>query len=201
MEEIKFTEKQSVEVISHMLEQTKNRITKGSGNTFLLFGYASLVVSVLTFFLVRFSNSTMWNLLWFVMFLPYLYQKVRCSQNKPEVITYIDRAIDNTWLVVGTLFSLTVIAIAGIGCALGEMNFVLMLPLSLLYVGIGTSITGVILRMRLLIYSPLLAFFIAMYMLIVMVSGGFADNYWNLYFGASCAVMLIIPGHILNRKV
>lgn len=201
MEEVKFTEKQSVEVISRMLEQTKSRITKGSGNTFLLFGYASLIVSVLTFLLVHFSNNTLWNLLWFVMFLPYIYQRVKGIKNKPEVVTYVDKAINNTWIVVGVLFSLTVLAIALIGYILGHINFVLMLPLSLLYVGIGTSITGVILRMRLLIYSPLLAFFIAMYMLIVMVSGGFADNCWNLYFGVACFVMMIVPGHILNRKV
>ncbi len=75
-----------------------------------------------------------------------------------------------------------------------------MLPLSLLYAGIGTSITGVITNMKVLIYTPLLAFFIGLYMLVVLVSDGNSTVYWHLYFGIAILFMMIIPGHIINRN-
>lgn len=52
----------------------------------------------------------------------------------------------HTWCIVGSLFGLTVVAMLLIGMVIGSCNFGLMLPLCLLYAGIGTSITGLIVR-------------------------------------------------------
>ena len=76
-----------------------------------------------------------------------------------------------------------------------------MLPLSLLYAGIGTAITGVIIKEPGLIYTPLIGFIFAIYMLISQSSGHGSSIYWNLYFGFSMMAMMVIPGHILNNKV
>ena len=97
----------------------------------------------------------------------------------------MDKAIANTWSVIGSMFLLTIIAIILFGFHTGICSFTLMLPLSLLYAGIGTSITGVITNMKVLVYTPLLAFFIGLYM---------------LYFGIAFLFMMIIPGHIINRN-
>ena len=74
-----------------------------------------------------------------------------------------------------------------------------MLPLSLLYAGIGTAITGVIMNVKVLIYAPLMAFFVGIYMLAVLVSTNEATVFWHLYFGLAFIFMMIIPGHVINR--
>ena len=76
----------------------------------------------------------------------------------------------------------------------------LMLPLCLLYAGIGTSITGLIVRVPALVYSPLVAFLVAVYMLMVLTNGGRVAPEWNLYFGFPFLLMMVIPGHLLNKK-
>ena len=76
-----------------------------------------------------------------------------------------------------------------------------MLPLSLLYVGIGISITGVMLNFRLMTYTPILAFLGAIYMFVSLVAGSPSADWWNLLFGASFVAMMIIPGHVQNLKV
>ena len=75
------------------------------------------------------------------------------------------------------------------------------MPLSLLYIGIGVSITGIILQERCMIYTPLVAFVIAFYMLgVLAVPNITPDIWWNLYFGIAIILMQIVPGHVLNCK-
>ena len=73
-------------------------------------------------------------------------------------------------------------------------------PVVLLYAGIGTSITGLIVRVPALVYSPLVAFVVAVYMLMILTNGGSVAPEWNLYFGFSFLLMMVIPGHLLNKK-
>lgn len=76
-----------------------------------------------------------------------------------------------------------------------------MLPLSLLYASIGIAITGIITNFRLMVYTPLVAFAVAIYMLVSMVANIAAADWWNLLFGISFLVMMIIPGHLLNNSL
>ncbi len=80
------------------------------------------------------------------------------------------------------------------------IDFILMLPLSLIYCGIGVSITGIIIQERWMTYTPLIAFIIAIYMLTMLTIGEKATTLWYLYFGLSFVFMMIIPGHIVNNK-
>ena len=76
-----------------------------------------------------------------------------------------------------------------------------MLPLSLLYAGIGIAITGIITDFKLMVYTPLIAFVAAIYMLVSMVSNTVVADWWNLLFGVLFFVMMVIPGHLLNHKI
>lgn len=200
MKESKFSEKESIELIAQMIQQTKQNMKLGSGNIFLYYGYTTVAISIVVFCLVQFTQEGIWSALWFLMFIAtLLIQRIEANQ-KPAVVTYMDQAINNTWRIVGSLFTLTAIAIPVIGYPLGACHFILMLPLCLLYAGIGTSITGIITKSRVLIYTPLLAFAVAIYMLITLLTDGEVSAVWHLYFGASFFVMMVIPGHLLNRK-
>lgn len=46
MEEKKISEQESLELINQMIEQTRRDSTVGSGNTFLIWGYVCMVVSL-----------------------------------------------------------------------------------------------------------------------------------------------------------
>jgi len=121
-------------------------------------------------------------------------------QNKPTVVTYTDKVIKQIWMVFGFMFSLTFIIIAILGEIYGHYKLSLMMPLSLLYCGLGISIHGIIIRERWMIFSPLVAFIVAFYMLMMLAINQPVRIEWYLYLGFSFVVMQIIPGHILNRK-
>ncbi|OKZ34776.1 MAG: hypothetical protein BHV68_17380 [Bacteroidales bacterium 43_8] len=185
MEEQKMNEKESLELIAQMIRVTKQSIGSGSGNKFLMYGYTAAILSIVIYALVYFTGNSAWSAGWFLMFLPFLVSSVREKRNRPRVI--------------GALFVLTVLTMIVLGFVIGRVNFGLMMPLALLYCGMGTSITGLVIKEFSLTYFPLLALVTAIYMFMTMPSLH-TPMVWQLYFGGSFVVVMIVPGHILNAK-
>ena len=111
MKEKLFSEKDSLELISQMLKQTRQNLEVGSGNIFLYYGYAALAISLLVFVLIFLTGNPVWAALWFVMFIVSFVIQRKAEKNKPHVVTYMDKAISNTWSVLSVLFLLTVFAV------------------------------------------------------------------------------------------
>lgn len=203
MEQELFSEKESLELISKMLRQTRHNIAStSSGGDFLLYGWATTLLSVLIYFLVASTDNGYWGLLYSGLLLIAIFQGIRKSLHKPEMVTYMDKSIDSVWVVLGTMFGLTYLFIIFLSFFydLSGLSFALMMPLSLLYAGIGTSITGIITRFKPLIYTPLPAFLIGIYMLVGFVEDWQLHAWWYLLFGAAFLLMMVIPGHLMNIK-
>lgn len=200
MEERKFTEKESLELISQMISASRQRLQKGSGNPFLCYGYSSLAISVATFLITRFSGNYVWNMLWILMFIPAIVLWVKDRGEKPETTSYIDRMLTNTWKVVLMLMvlSLTVTVCSGLGT--GVINLQLMLPLALIFVCTGTLITGLTTGEGGIVGMATIAFVMPVLLLSSMVAGDRYMPVWNLAGGFSFLFSLVIPGHIINRK-
>lgn len=199
MEEKKLNEKESLELITQMIKQSRKNIAVGSGNRFLLYGYSAVILAVVVFALVYFTGNRLWAALWFAMFLPFVYTTLYDRKHRPTVITYTDRMINETWKVIGTLFIITVLTMMILGYVVGSVNFGLMMPLALIYCGIGTSITGLVIKDSVLAYLPLFGLIFAIYMLMTLPALHTPVT-WHLYFGISFLIMMVIPGHNLNAK-
>ena len=128
MEEQKMNEKESLELIAQMIRVTKQSIGSGSGNKFLMYGYTAAILSIVIYALVYFTGNSAWSAGWFLMFLPFLVSSVREKRNRPKVVTYTDRMINETWRVIGALFVLTVLTMIVLGFVIGRVNFGLMMP-------------------------------------------------------------------------
>ena len=200
MEERKFTEKESLELISQMISASRQRLQKGSGNPFLCYGYTSLAISVATFLISRFSGNYVWNLLWILMFIPAIVLWIKDRGEKPETTSYIDRMLTNTWKVVLMLMLLSLVVIVCSGFGAGVVNMMLMLPLALIFVCTGTLITGLTIGEGGIVGMTVIAFAIPVLLLSAMVAGDRYLPVWNLAGGLSFLFSLVIPGHIINRK-
>ncbi|AZS31638.1 hypothetical protein [Butyricimonas faecalis] len=200
MEEKKFTEKESLELISHMIQATRKNLVKDQGNYFIIYGYTAAILSVIIYTLLRMIPTPWWWAGWFLMFLPVIILLLKGKRNSPTVVTYTDSMVNKVWQVVGTLFSLTVLVMLALSLLVGKCDFMLMLPLCLLYASIGTAITGLVIREKCLSYTPFAGFVFAIYMLMNYTINNSIDIRWNLYFGLSFVIMMIIPGHVLNNK-
>ena len=193
MEEKKFTEKESLELISHMIQATRKNLVKDQGNYFIIYGYTAAILSVIIYTLLRMIPTPWWWAGWFLMFLPVIILLLKGKRNSPTVVTYTDSMVNKVWQV-------TVLVMLALSLLVGKCDFMLMLPLCLLYASIGTAITGLVIREKCLSYTPFAGFVFAIYMLMNYTINNSIDIRWNLYFGLSFVIMMIIPGHVLNNK-
>ena len=185
MEAKNFTSKESLELIAQMISETKKGIAAGSGNPFLCYGYTALAISVATFLIPQLPAVILW---------------AKDRKGKPEVVSYIDKMISNTWTVVLELMILSLIVIVFSGLASGVINLQLMLPLALIFVCTGTLITSLTINEGSITGMTCISFAMPVLLLLSMVSGDEYLPIWNLAGGLSFLFSLVIPGHILNYK-
>ena len=134
MEDRKLSEKESLDIITQMINSSKRNMKVGSGNVLLYWGYFTVLLSVVISSLIVYTQNYIWSWGWMLMFAvgPVISYKQRGCE--PAVVTYTDKTISSVWQVFGCMFGLTFVLIAAF-CVLYEqsVNFILMLPLSLLY--------------------------------------------------------------------
>lgn len=201
MEERTLNEKESLALIAQMINSSKKNMEIGQGNIMLIYGYFTTALSIVLFALISLTHDFIWSWGWMLMFVIWPIMSYRQRQRPPKVVTYTDKVISKVWQVMGWMFIVTFLTIGIIEFSFARyIDFILMLPLSLIYCGIGVSITGIIIQERWMTYTPLIAFIIAIYMLTMLMIGEKATTLWYLYFGLSFVFMMIIPGHIVNNK-
>jgi len=187
MEEKTLTEKESLELISQMILNTKQKLRSGSGKPFLIWGYTTFMVSLLIYYLINKTEDYHYHWLWFLIPIigfvgNYLSRKKRQKHSK----NYIDRVISYVWIVIG---------ISGFLISFATI-FVRMPALSMevLLMGIGTTLTGLILKFKPIIISGFFA--IASCYIFFFIKG----SEEIIIFGFIFLIMMVIPGHILNYQ-
>lgn len=198
MEEKQLNEKESIELISQMIQSTKENMKVGSGNQFLYWGYFTVTLSVALYAISRITLNSMWQWGWFLMFA--FWGFITYKTKKKSVRTYTDVVVEKIWLIMGIM--LTVAAIASIISIklFAYPSMILMMPLSCLHVSLGVSITGIIIKERWVIFLPVFSFLISFYMLSALIAQQTPMLWWDLLMGLSFVFGMIIPGHILNHK-
>ena len=203
MEEKRFTEKESIELITSMIENTKKRLELGAGNILLAWGYVVTIVALtvgIGFYATRDIN---WYWLWFaipVIGYPLHYVLSKQKEAKVLVKTSIDKFLSGIWAAVGAYFLLMMLVCLGFGLN-GYNAWGVMFLLTLPCCGFGTVATGVILREKTLLAGGFLSMLIGGVFIICYMTGLDIFGYDIFAFAFCFAVMMIVPGHVINHKV
>ena len=67
MEERPLSEKESLELITRMIKNTHQKLEEGNGIPFLVWGYTSVIVSLLVWYMLTSTQDYHWNFLWFLI--------------------------------------------------------------------------------------------------------------------------------------
>ena len=103
MENKKLNEKESLELISQMIQNTRTRVEKDGGTPFLIWGYGTVIISLLVWYMVASTGKYEWQYLWFLLpaiGFPGTLWVTR--KNESPVKTYIDRVVNYIWIVFGS---------------------------------------------------------------------------------------------------
>ena len=68
MKETNFSEKESLELIAQMIQQTKDNMKVGNGNVLLYYGYPAILIALVVYLLVLKTGNSLWATGWFLMF-------------------------------------------------------------------------------------------------------------------------------------
>lgn len=188
MEERQLNEKESFELITRMIQNTQRNLEKGNGTPFLVWGYTTIIVSLLIWYFLSTTGDYRMHYLWFLIPViagPVMFFFLR--KNEKGVRTYIDRVVGYVWMVMG---------VVGFMVSVTAMFFWNMpiLFIIILLMGSGTAITGLVIR-----FTPIaVAGFVGVILSLACLFTKGTDQI--LVFAALFLVMMVIPGHILHAK-
>lgn len=144
MEDKQLNAAESIALISRMIDNTRNRMLRNSGRPFLVWGYVTVFTTLLVMGAVYYFQNPKWNILW--MLLPVLGALLmwltRDKHTEGKVSTFVDRVINNVWLVMGlTAWFVSMLSL------FSQIRLPILFII-LLTMGMGTTITGLIIRFR-----------------------------------------------------
>jgi len=187
MDNKNLNEKESLELIAQMIQNTKYSMIKNAGKPFLIWGYMTIVVSSLVWFMLKETGDYSWQWLWFLLPAIAYPLTIRFSLKRQNMVkTYIDRIVGYVWGVFG---------VAGFLVSCVSIFFwnLPILFIVLLMMGMGTVLTGLIIKMRVVAICGSLG---ALASLGCLYVHGFDQI---LVFASAFIFMMVVPGHYLNR--
>ena len=203
MENKNLTEAQSLELITSMIQDSRTRLARNSGTPFLIWGYTTIAVSLFNALTLYLGWSGSWGWSWFAIPVVGWVGMMLLGKTEPSARNYIDRVISIIWCVL---------SIAYLWIFIGSTIYrAPILYYTILLMGVGTLITGLVIRHKTTQYCgigamicslayPLFTFLVLkcdIQTINMLKSWAWVEI---AYFAAIFFVMMVIPGHILNRK-
>ena len=184
-----FSPQDSVRLIQLMIEKTKTDLSESSFD-FLLWGWLAFLGMLGEYILKVVFNYPHHEIVWLIMFvcipISIIYHKRRASA---RTRTYIGDSMTYLWTGLGICFFILVILFANI-----KGGWLFCYPFFILLYGLGTFVSGMLLKFRPLIIGGIINWILAM----IAVKFDF-DN--QMLFGAAALLIsYIIPGHLLSAK-
>ena len=187
MEEKRITEKESLELITLMIENTKDNMEKGSGRMLLLWGYLSALVALSVFVSWHITGNTLTFLGWWAIpLIGFPLQFIIHKKSPKRIITYVDKAVGQVWKVTGTCAVLTpfVYMFASFPILFAEA----------LLISMGATMTGLLTKYKTLAVTGSAGILLSYLLLFVTA------EYQILVFAALFVILMIVPGHLLNAE-
>lgn len=196
MDDKKLNEKESLELIAQMIQNTRRNLNVGSSNMFLLWGYLGVIVTFIVWIGIFLTNDLAW--LWGFWAIPVLSYPLKkyLNRNSHQVVkSLLDEILYEVWRMFGGLCIGLLVPLAfGGQVALG-------VPLCAFIIVLGSITTGIILRYKIFYFFPTMALLIVLAMVVATVDGGAPVSEYLSYLVTVIVLSVIIPGHLLKYKV
>ena len=204
MKEKNLTEKESLELITEMIANTKKRFGLDRGKSLLVWGYTTTCAAILVYVTLMFTGSVKAMLWWALIPLagwPLQYKVLgSLKQAQGEAKSFIDTASNRLWLLIS--MSELIAFFICLGFHLYGLNvWIIMFFFSLIIVGSAAVAQGILIRETSLTAGGLFSIAAGLFICAVAGSHSQLNLSWMMpLFIVSFAMMTIVPGHIINYK-
>jgi hypothetical protein len=189
MREENFTPQQSIELIQSMISKAKQQMYDNS-IYFLVWGWLTFFGFIGQFLLKNIFNYEKHYLIWLIGFLGVAFSIYQGRKEKKtvKVSSYVDDSMKHLWTGMAICFFVLSIILTKIGWGTSVYPFFIMLY------GLGTFISGLLLRFNPLVIGGLLAWGLAIGAVFVVY------DYQMLFAAAAILLSYIIPAYLLRRR-
>ena len=133
---------ENIALVGRMIDNTRSRMVRNAGRPFLIWGYATVVTTLAVWAAYALFPGRNWYYLWLLLpvFGTALSLLTMPKADGGRVYTFIDRVIGQVWLVMGlTAWFVSLLSV------FGDMPVPILFVI-LLMMGMGTAITGLVIR-------------------------------------------------------
>jgi hypothetical protein len=196
--ETKFTEQESLQVITQMIQQAQNNFRKGAGNITIFWGYLVVFTALLNFALAFvWPAQSPW--VWLLMIPGWLITYIMISKTDRSAIvkTLIDKIYASIWIS----YAISAIILQFVFWAVYyyfdvTLQFTMMVPVILILTGSGQFISGKLYRFKPYISGGFIFWLGAVVCFLILPK----VQYQFLVLAICMVFGYIIPGMKLNRK-
>lgn len=209
-EERRLDEQRSLQIISQMIADTKSHIDNNSGKYFLLWGYTTVIITLLEY--VVMTQYLPLTLTWGWFALPivggigtYMLNRSAKRAGDEQPKSYLDRSVSAVWVTFGVSYLFIYIAALVYHTNIFFLTAILM--------GMGTVISGAICRHKILTVSGISGMCLSLLFPIRHIIfehrpaetiGESLNNYVifsdYIIFALIFTIMMVIPGHVLLNR-
>lgn len=194
MEDKKLNEKESLELITQMIQNTRRNLDAGSGNIFLVWGYASVLITLVVWAGLQLTKNPVWMWgFWGIPVVGYMLTFLLMRKRQKPIISYVDAVLKRIWWILGWSCMVFIVY------ATGDGRYEVILPLCAIVMSLGSIITGCVIRYTSFFLFPILGLLWGTRFLFEALSQG-TTLFSLIEFAAVIIFSMIIPGHILNYK-
>lgn len=98
MKDKELNEKESLELIARMIRNTRRNLDTGSGNSFLVWGYVGVLVTLAVWAGVTFTGNPVWMWgFWGIPVVGYLLMFLLLRKRQKTVKFYLDKILERVW--------------------------------------------------------------------------------------------------------
>lgn len=190
MQEKPLNEKESLEIITRMIQNTQQKLERGAGAPMLIWGYATIIGTIAVWIAVRLTMNYSYNYLWFLIPVIGVIGMLLRKKQPEGIRTYVDKVIGYIWLVLGgTGFALSMLSI------MSSMWKLPILFIITIIMGMGSILTGLVISFRPMVIGGVAG-------LLIGVAHYLIPGYdiKMVTFILAFVAMYVIPGHILNYR-
>ena len=189
MENKILSEKESLDLITQMIRETQQNTARYAAYPLLIWGYTTAIISILIWLGISvFNLGYQIQYFWFalpVIALPLTFYYLRKDSRKGSK-NYMERITGEVWMVMG-------IGGGVLGVIAFFQSFNILFVVSIL-MAMATTLSGLIMKFKPLTVCGIVTMCISLVLLFVHSMDCL------LIFAAIFIVMMVIPGHIFNKK-
>jgi len=202
MQDKPLNEKESLEIITRMIQNTQQKLERGAGAPMLIWGYATIFTTMSVWITLRITLNYLSQYLWLLIPVIGITCMLLRKKQPKGVRTYVDKVIGYIWIVLGVVgFLLSIGTISGVIWGFNILFIIIII------MGIGTILTGLVIEYKPMIAGGVIGLIISVphqlfYGHDIVISNFKISSYDTIFltFILAFVAMYIIPGHILNHK-